>query len=449
MPKLGEILISMGACTPTQIKEALENQVIFGGRLGTNLLELRSVTEPVLAKALGQRHGLPSMHGEMAIPPAVTALLTPAKVDQYEVIPYQLDGRKLKLLVCDPGDFRALDEVAFVTGTNIVPVVVPEARLWLLMRNHYGIERQLRGIEVKFDGPGMKPRVPTAAAIGGATDLEEAALEELVPLSAEPEELMSEEAFDAIYQSKPGSGAPAQARAPQTPPPTSPAPQAVPPTHPSLQAPRPPATASPSAPVQVAPAAVPPPPPPAPAAPPAPVVAAPPPPPTPPPPPPEPTPLVFADAVRELGGVGDRDSIARTVLRYARSRFKRAVLLTVQPRSAQGWEGMGGNLTPQGVRRIRIDLGGASVFQTVINSRAHYLGPLQKTEGNLRFLKALQGGAPKNCFLIPILALGRVVNVLYADNGRGQLVDPDVGELLILASKIAQSYDTLVMRAAR
>jgi hypothetical protein len=66
----------------------------------------------------------------------------------------------------------------------------------------------------------------------------------------------------------------------------------------------------------------------------------------------------------------------------------------------------------------------------------------------VRFLRALGGGAPRTSFAMPILARGRVVNVLYADNGRGQLVDgTGVGELLILATKIGQSYEVLLSRA--
>ena len=48
---------------------------------------------------------------------------------------------------------------------------------------------------------------------------------------------------------------------------------------------------------------------------------------------------------------------------------------------------------------------------------------------------------------MPILATGRVVNVFYADGGKGGLVDASgVGELLILATRIAKSYDTLLER---
>jgi hypothetical protein len=163
---------------------------------------------------------------------------------------------------------------------------------------------------------------------------------------------------------------------------------------------------------------------------------------------PEPPPLGFAEAIRSLEGVADRDAIAHTVVRYARSHFRRAILLTVHRGAAAGWEGLGEGLDPRAVRRVRVPLGTPGVLDTVVRSQAPFLGSLQKTDANLRFLKAIGGGVPRNAFVIPILSLGRVVNVLYADNGRGELVDAsDVGELLILATKIAQSYDALLRRA--
>jgi hypothetical protein len=163
---------------------------------------------------------------------------------------------------------------------------------------------------------------------------------------------------------------------------------------------------------------------------------------------PEPTPLTFAEASRSLEGIGERDAIARTVLRYARSKFKRAVLLTVQRGGAHGWAGLGGEkLSPEAVRRIHLSLALPGILDTVVRTQAHFLGPIPKTESNIRLLKALGGGVPGNALLLPILAMGRVVNLFYVDNGKGGTVDSgDVGELLILATRIAKSYDTLLAR---
>jgi hypothetical protein len=95
-----------------------------------------------------------------------------------------------------------------------------------------------------------------------------------------------------------------------------------------------------------------------------------------------------------------------------------------------------------------LPLASEGVVATVVSTRSHFLGPLARTEANVRLLKELGGGVPKSAFVIPLLALGRVVNVLYADNGRGALVDPtDLGELLILATRISQGYEALARRA--
>jgi hypothetical protein len=162
---------------------------------------------------------------------------------------------------------------------------------------------------------------------------------------------------------------------------------------------------------------------------------------------PEPSPLGFQEAARFLEGVDERSAIAKTVLRYARSKFQRALLLTVHRGVARGWAGLGGKLDAAAVARIHLTLDAPGIVQTVVRTQAHFLGPIPKTEANIRLLKALGGGVPANALLVPILALGRVVNVFYADAGKGGMVDSGgVGELLILATRIAKSYDALLAR---
>ena len=162
---------------------------------------------------------------------------------------------------------------------------------------------------------------------------------------------------------------------------------------------------------------------------------------------PEPGPLGFEQALAALAGVAERTAIAWVVLRYARTRLRRVVLFTVHRDVAHGWVGMGQGLFEARVQSIRLRLGTPGVLDTVIRTRAHYLGPLPRTEANVRLLKSLGGGVPRNALLVPILGLGRVVNVIYADGGRGAMVDAGgIGELLILATRMTQSYEALVAR---
>ncbi len=422
--RLGEMLVSEGACARDDVRNALRNQVIFGGRLGTNLLELGAVSEEALARSLGRQHALPSLFGEMQLDPGATALLKPEIADRCDAVPYVLADRKLALLVVDPRDLGMLDEVAFATGKQVHPIVVPEARVWALLRTAYGIDRHLRGIDVGFG----KLRQAKSAGTDAPAPAPEAA----------GEDLMDEREFDALYRA---SATPAARAAvppneiveltdlfaePEPPPSTAPS---LAPTRAS------PAPASPVAQVLAALAQG------AGHAPPARLAQA------APPEEPEPSPLGFDEAVRFLEGVKERDAIAHTVLRYARSRFSRAILLTVHRGSARGWAGLGEKLGRAAVRRISVDLGTPGVVETVVRTRAHFLGPIPRTDANVRLLKLLGGGVPSNAFLVPILAAGRVVNVFYADAGKGALVDQTgVGELLILATRIAKSYDALLAR---
>jgi hypothetical protein len=408
-PRLGELLVQAGACTPAAVRDALENQVIFGGRLGTNLLELGTVTEEALARALGQRHGVPSLHGDLRLDPAAVRLVKGELADRFEALPYVLADRRLAVVACDPSDLAMLDEVAFVTGKQVHPIVVPEARIWALLDRTYGIHRQLRGLDVDF----ARTRRPDPAAAPAAKAAASGSVD-----------LMGEDDFDAIYGKTgslalgpPSSPAPA-ARAVAAPPPPPPG-DVVDLTDLLLEevVETPPARIPrlPLAPRRNEP---------------------------------EPSPLDFSEATRFLEGVEERGAIARTVLRYARARFKRALLLTVNRDLARGWAGLGEGLSAEVVSRIALGLGQPGVVDTVVRTRSHFLGPLQKTEANVRLLKQLGGGVPQNAVLLPILARGRVVNVFYGDAGRGGVVDAGgVGELLILATRISQGYEGLLARA--
>lgn len=373
-PRIGELLVQAGACGTAAVREALQNQVIFGGRLGTNLLELGAVTERALADALQRRHGVRAVCGDVPLDPVAVRLLRRSLADRHDVVPCALADRRLRLLVCDPSDLGALDEVAFATGHEVEPLVAPEARVWALLRRAYGIVRELRGIEVDFAAP-RQPRAGEEEAAGGAASVGD---------------LMGEAEFDALY-GRVGAA----------------------PEEPILEL-----TDE--------------------------VVD------EPPPGEPEASPLDFDAAARALAGVEDRDVVAQIVLRYARSRFRRAVLLTVSRDLARGWAGLGDGLDLQRVSTIRLALGRPGLLDTVVANRAHYLGPLPRTEANIRLLRALGGGVPHNALAVPILALGRVVNVFYGDAGRGGTVDPTgVGELLILATHISQGYEALVARRVR
>ena len=149
--KIGDILVEMKACTPAEVRAGLQTQAIFGGRIGTNLLELGIIDESQLAAALSRAHGIPCAAGDVVPEDGAVAAISAEQAQKFGVVPIHVDDRRLRVLVSDPRDIRKLDDLAFATGKKVEPVLVAEARLWALLQRFYGIERHLRGLEVEDD----------------------------------------------------------------------------------------------------------------------------------------------------------------------------------------------------------------------------------------------------------------------------------------------------------
>jgi hypothetical protein len=91
-----------------------------------------------------------------------------------------------------------------------------------------------------------------------------------------------------------------------------------------------------------------------------------------------------------------------------------------------------------------------NTFKMVRDLRSHFVGPMKRGAGTAVFYKMLGGGFPTTAVMMPLLVRGKPVHLLYVDDGPDQFTPPDVGELLILSQKVAQSYEALIkQRKAR
>jgi hypothetical protein len=156
------------------------------------------------------------------------------------------------------------------------------------------------------------------------------------------------------------------------------------------------------------------------------------------------TPLTFAEAQAELSRSSDREQVATTVLRFAVGKWRRSLLLSVQGNLVTGWRGMGKGVREAAVKRIGIGLAGPSTFRLVRDTRSHYVGPVKRDAASGLFYKLLGGDYPTTAVILPLLVRGKLVHLLYVDNGPGQLTPPDVGELLILSQSVGRSYEAMI-----
>jgi hypothetical protein len=565
--RLGELLIQEKLISPQALEEALEAQVVHGGRLGTNLLELGLLSEKDLARMLGQLHGCAHSSGTMTPDASALGLVDLNDADNKDYLPMRADATRLSLAVINPRDYATLDAVAFKTGKRVVPVVIPEFRMNQLLRRYCKAFRPLRAIDMNAVRPpkaaqeaaaGTKAKANKSAELiseeefesvyaqaltGGARSefidelLEEE--EEVITgeeLVAEEEEIITgevveeEPAREQVHVPVPAAPperptlpmwtlpadsapvleewpAPSVPPVPDlAPPPASPPvapfrpvpaePPAPTPELPFIPAPAPPETPArrpaaafipvpsdaatprsaqpvgslpPVAPIvpPVARPTIPPVPTPAKAPPMAakPGVAAPAQPaaavpgkvvtrrpaaatarPVP------PKPLTFAEAQAQLSQSSDREDVATTVLRYAVGKWRRCLLLSVQGSLVTGWHGMGRGVRDAAVRRIGVALREGNTFRLVRDTRSHYIGPVRRDTAMNVFYRLLGADKrpeppfPKTSVILPLLVRGKVVHLLYLDNGPEQLTTPDVGELLILAQSVGRSYEAMIRR---
>jgi hypothetical protein len=169
--KLGEALVKSALITREQLDQALKRQVQFGGRIGTNILELRYLDEAELAKFLSGFFKVPAAPFEVlnAIPDDVINLLTREIVDKYKVLPFRRERNRLHAAVLDPKNVKEIDNLCFLTGFDIVPYVITEMRLIFALEKYYGIKRDIRYISLRdrFD-PEMKVEETSVSKIKAA-----------------------------------------------------------------------------------------------------------------------------------------------------------------------------------------------------------------------------------------------------------------------------------------
>ncbi len=145
MPILARILKERGLVGEDQIELAIQHQVLYGGRLGTSLLELGFITEEGLTQGLSRLYGISGAAVDpREINPDTIALLPKAMAARFKVFPWKLKGKTLFLLMMDPQDHTAVARISLSQGYIVKPLVVPEFRMVQLLRDHYGVDERWR-----------------------------------------------------------------------------------------------------------------------------------------------------------------------------------------------------------------------------------------------------------------------------------------------------------------
>ncbi len=142
--KLGEILVRENLISPQHLREALEYQREHGGRLGFNLVKLGLVSDDMITAVLSRQYGIPSVNLELFQIDASVLRLIPQEVAQkYSVLPLSRVGATLTLAMVDPTNVFAMDDIKFMTGLNVEPVVVAEASIQHAISKYYSTSKEI------------------------------------------------------------------------------------------------------------------------------------------------------------------------------------------------------------------------------------------------------------------------------------------------------------------
>ena len=142
--KLGDLLLKQKLITQEQLETALKLQREEGGKIGEALVRVGAVSEGDITETLSQQFGVPSIDlAHFEIDPAVVKVVPGEVARKYGVLPVNKTGATLTIAMGDPTNVFAMDDIKFMTGYNVEPVVASEIALRKAIDKHYGTPRSV------------------------------------------------------------------------------------------------------------------------------------------------------------------------------------------------------------------------------------------------------------------------------------------------------------------
>ncbi len=229
--KLGDMLKEAGLIDDFQLQSALSHQRNWGGKLGHILIELEFIHEEDLARIIAEKLRTSYINlFEPEIPESVINLIKPDTAKKYQVVPARKDEGTLSLAMSDPLDIQAIDDIRFITGLKIKPLLALESEMRDAIKKYYDGEQIvrkspkeplsryahstggkmeiIRGSDLKMQkgatSDGSSPILPKEESAIRALEDNKIRLDALISLLIEKDLITREELVSMIYQKKMG-----------------------------------------------------------------------------------------------------------------------------------------------------------------------------------------------------------------------------------------------------
>ncbi len=149
-PKIGHLLVTNKIITEEQLVNAIELQKKDGGRIGSSLVKLGFITDDRLVQFLSKQYGVPAVNlSSEQIDPSVVKFIPHEVASKYQIFPVSKNGASLTLAMADPSNVFAIDDIKFMTGYNVKPVVASESAIKEVISRYY--EQQSDALQTVMD----------------------------------------------------------------------------------------------------------------------------------------------------------------------------------------------------------------------------------------------------------------------------------------------------------
>ena len=172
--RLGDLLVKEKIITPDQLDRALKAQREQGpnSRLGSTLVHLGFVSDEEVTNFLSRQYGVPAINLQyFEIDASVVKLIPEETAKRYQILPLSRVGASLTIAMVDPTNVFAMDDIKFMTGFNIEPVVASESAIMDAIDKAYGNSQQSENVDELL------------ASMGEESDVELQAEQEEIDLS--------------------------------------------------------------------------------------------------------------------------------------------------------------------------------------------------------------------------------------------------------------------------
>src|SRR3954470_22589479 len=183
--RIGELLLKEKRITADQLQQALNHQKANGGKLGYNLVKLGIVKDDEITALLSKQYGVPSINlTQFEIDPAVIKLIPAETAHKYQIVPLSRAGATLTIAMTDPTNVFAMDDIKFMTGYNVEPVVASESAVNEAIEKYYAAPTKLTttspsALDVASRALEEMPVLPDAGEVQVLEELEEISAETL------------------------------------------------------------------------------------------------------------------------------------------------------------------------------------------------------------------------------------------------------------------------------